>query len=157
MAVTNSTVALDPVTQADGSRWAAETHEAASGPVSFYYLLPAGGDGTAIMQGRVASVNADLADREYERLVERDARPVLVENTAAQFAARLREDFREGRRERACYLAWWLLRRIAAGEITDAQCRTAFGLTVTQWNNTKTSTLTPRSDAYAAMLLAEAI
>ena len=157
MAVTNSTIALDPVTQRDGSRWVTETHETSARPVVFYYLLSSVSDATAIMQGRVAAVNEQLADREYREAVELDARPVLVENTAAQFATRLREDFREGRRERACYLAWWLLRRIAAGDITDAQARSAFGLTVTQWNNIKTNTLTPRSDAYAAMLLAEAI
>jgi hypothetical protein len=31
-----------------------------------------------------------------------------------------------------------VLARIAAGDITDAQCRTAFGLNTTQWNALKT-------------------
>lgn len=157
MAVTNSTFALDPVIQRDGSRWVTEMHLWAGKPVTLHYLLPPGGDAAAVMQERVSSVNQQLAANEYAKAVERDTRPVLTENTAAQFAARLREDFRSNRGERACYLAWWLLRRIAAGDVTDAQCRAAFGLTLTQWNNIKTNTLTPRSDTYAAIIAAEAI
>jgi hypothetical protein len=34
-------------------------------------------------------------------------------------------------------LARWLLARIAANDITDNQCRNAFGLTVLQWTTLK--------------------
>lgn len=62
----------------------------------------------------------------------------LKHQTAAQLAARFRARFRAARRDEACRMAAWLLDRIDAGDFTDAQVRTAFGLTVTQYNNLKT-------------------
>lgn len=63
---------------------------------------------------------------------------ILKHQTAQQFIARLREAFRNGERDRCVQLARFVLSRIQAGDITDAQCRTAFGLTTTQWNALKT-------------------
>lgn len=34
-------------------------------------------------------------------------------------------------------IARFILARLQAGDITDAQCRSAFGLTSNQWNNLK--------------------
>ncbi len=58
--------------------------------------------------------------------------------TAAQFAARLRERYRSASREEAARIATRILNRIDAGDLTDTQVRTAFGLTVTQYNALKT-------------------
>lgn len=63
---------------------------------------------------------------------------LLKHQTAAQFVARFREAYRNAERERCVRMARWLLSAIQAGDVTDAQCRTAFGLNVTQWNNLKT-------------------
>ena len=63
---------------------------------------------------------------------------LLKHQTAEQFIARLREAYRNSERERLVLIAKWLLARIQAGDVTDAQCRTAFGLNVTQWNALKT-------------------
>ncbi len=63
---------------------------------------------------------------------------LLKHQTAAQFISRFREAYRNADRERLVQLAKFIISRIAAGDITDAQCRTAFGLTVTQWNTLKT-------------------
>lgn len=63
---------------------------------------------------------------------------LLKHQTAEQFVARFREGFRTVDRERAVLYARFIISRIQAGDITDAQCRTAFGLNVTQWNNLKT-------------------
>jgi hypothetical protein len=63
---------------------------------------------------------------------------ILKHQTAAAFIARFREAYRNSDRERCIQLARFILARIQAGDITDAQCRTAFGLTTTQWNNIKT-------------------
>lgn len=63
---------------------------------------------------------------------------MLKHQTAAQFIARFREAYRNGERDRVIQLARFVISRIQAGDITDAQCRTAFGLNVTQWNNLKT-------------------
>lgn len=62
----------------------------------------------------------------------------LKHMTATQFAARLREAYRNGERARLVIIARFILARIAAADITDAQCRTAFGLTGPQWNALKT-------------------
>ncbi len=62
----------------------------------------------------------------------------LKHQTQAQFIARFREAYRNADKERLARLAKWLLARIAAGDITDAQARNAFGLTVQQWNTKKT-------------------
>ena len=63
---------------------------------------------------------------------------LLKHQTAAQFITRFREAYRNSDRERLVQLAKWLLARIQASDVTDAQCRTAFGLNVTQWNALKT-------------------
>jgi hypothetical protein len=63
---------------------------------------------------------------------------LLKHQTAEQFVARVRAAYRDGDAEVVIKIARFILARIAAGDITDAQCRTAFGLNATQWNNLKT-------------------
>ena len=74
--------------------------------------------------------------------------------TPAQFAARLRERYRNASREEACGIAKWILDHLEAGDFTDAQLRNAFGLTVTQWNTLKTK-LTNLRTAYEAVMAAK--
>ena len=78
----------------------------------------------------------------------------LRHQTAAQFAARLRERFRSAEREEAARLATWIIERIAAGDITDAQVRTAFGLSAAQYSALKTRLQTLR-DHWAAVRAAK--
>ena len=70
--------------------------------------------------------------------------------TAAQFAARLRERYRTATREEAARIATWVLARIEAGDLTDAQVRSAFGLTTQQYTGLKARMSTLR-DAYRAV------
>jgi hypothetical protein len=63
---------------------------------------------------------------------------LLKHQTAQEFIARFRQAYRNGERERLVQLAKFIISRIQAGDITDAQCRNAFGLTTTQWNTMKT-------------------
>jgi len=63
---------------------------------------------------------------------------ILNHQTAAQFIARFREAYRHASRDELVRLSIFILNRIASGDITDAQCRSAFNLTTTQWNNLKT-------------------
>ena len=63
---------------------------------------------------------------------------LLKHQTAAQFIARFREAYRNSDRDRVIQLARFIISRIQAGDITDAQARNAFGLNTTQWNNLKT-------------------
>ena len=62
----------------------------------------------------------------------------LRHQTPAQFAARLRLRFKNATKVEAARIATWIMDRLDAGDITDAQMRTVFGLTLTQWNNLKT-------------------
>jgi hypothetical protein len=63
---------------------------------------------------------------------------LLKHQTASEFISRFRAAYRNAERERLVVMARWVLASIAAGDITDAQCRTAFGLSTTQWNALKT-------------------
>lgn len=79
---------------------------------------------------------------------------LLKHQTAAQFIARFREAYRNSDRERCIQLARFVISRIQAGDLTDAQVRNAFGLTTTQWNNLKTkmnSWITAENTAKAAV------
>ncbi len=154
MTVVSSQVTYEGA-QADGSRWCREVHAISDGSeVVYTYLTPPGFDAAPVALARAARVAEWLADSEAAENVERDGPLTMVHQTGAEFAARLREMVRNVSRERACYIAWWLLRRIAAGHVTDAQCRAVFGMTTTAWNTFKTNTLTPRSNAWAAIIAA---
>lgn len=63
---------------------------------------------------------------------------LLKHQTVEQFVARVRAAYRDGDSARVIAVARFLIARIQAGDLTDAQCRTAFGLNNTQWNNLKT-------------------
>lgn len=63
---------------------------------------------------------------------------LLKHQTVSQFVARVREAYRNGERERLVQIAKFLITSIQSGDLTDAQCRAAFGLNTTQWNNLKT-------------------
>lgn len=84
---------------------------------------------------------------------------VLKHQTTAEFATRFWNrlyfvwKLDAGRRDR---MVWWLLERIAAGDITDTQarnsCNSVLGrsYTATTWTTFKTATLQPLHDRYAA-------
>jgi len=76
--------------------------------------------------------------------------PILLKHqTPSQFIARLREAYRQSDKERTAQLARWVLAKLQTGDVTDTQLRTAFGLTVTQWNNLKTKMTNLRNAANA--------
>ena len=62
---------------------------------------------------------------------------LLKHQTAEAFVARVRAAYRDGTPPRLILVAKFILARIQAADITDAQCRTAFGLNATQWTNLK--------------------
>ena len=160
MAVTSSTATFEGA-QRDGSRWCSEVHVMSAGqPVIYRYLVPAGttqSSVNAIATARAAQVATDMADMEAAANYARDAAPTLLHQTAAQFAARIRERFRAGTQTEACQIAWWLLRRISAGHVTDAQCQTAYGMSAAQWTTFKSGTATPRSNAWVTVLAAGSV
>lgn len=62
---------------------------------------------------------------------------ILKHQTPQAFIARVRQAYRDGDRARLVQIARFLIGRVQAGDVTDAQLRTAFGLNVTQWNALK--------------------
>jgi hypothetical protein len=86
----------------------------------------------------------------------------LSHQTGAEFAlrfwARVQRARRQGDQAEYHRLIQWLLAKIAAADITDAQARTAFNsafgraLTAAQWTTLKTSRLQPMATRHAAML-----
>lgn len=62
---------------------------------------------------------------------------LLKHQTTAAFVARMRAAYRDGNAARVVRIARFIIGRIQAGDITDAQCRTAFGLNTTQWTTLK--------------------
>ena len=63
---------------------------------------------------------------------------ILKHQTAEAFITRVRQAYRDGNSEQIVKIARFLIARIQAGDVTDAQLRTAFGLNTTQWNALKT-------------------
>lgn len=63
---------------------------------------------------------------------------ILKHQTPEAFIARVRQAYRDGNSEQLVKIARFLIARVQAGDVTDAQLRTAFGLNVTQWNALKT-------------------
>lgn len=63
---------------------------------------------------------------------------LLKHQTVEQFVTRLREAYRNSEQERNIRLGEFIISKIQAAEITDAQCQKAFGKTVAQWNKLKT-------------------
>lgn len=155
MPVTASSFTYDGPAQLDGSRMVIERHQCSGQPdVVFTYFAPAGFDPSTVLNGRAAQVNQALTDAEASANMANDAAPATAEQTMTAFLQAMRAAYKASDRADTCRLAWWLLRRIAAGQITDAQCQTAFGRTATQWTNFKTNTLTPQSNAWAAVIAA---
>ena len=63
---------------------------------------------------------------------------VLKHQTTTEFVARVRSAYRDGDPTTLVKIARFIIARIQAGDLTDAQCSTAFGLNATQWTTLKT-------------------
>lgn len=63
---------------------------------------------------------------------------VLKYATLTQLGNAFRERYKNSKGQETAKLARWLLTRITDGTFTDAQVRTFFGLTTTQYNQMKT-------------------
>lgn len=63
---------------------------------------------------------------------------VLKHQTPEALLRRFRERFASSEKERCVEFGRALMERIAAGDLTEAQARAAFGYTVGQWNGLRT-------------------
>jgi len=153
MPVINSTYQVG-LALANGSRLVQETHTLNVGdPIIINYRAAVGTDYAAKMTARVARLNEQLAESEFALQLDRSGIN-LNHQTASEFAARLRERWRRSSQEQCARIAWWIIKRLNAGDVTDTQLRNAFGLTLTQWNALKTSKLIPMHDSWAVVLAA---
>jgi hypothetical protein len=149
MGIVSTTLAEDNHDQRDGSRYVQEFHSDAAGKVHrFEYRWRAGMDRAAIAAARAVQLAESVAEAEVASALAADAAPNIVQQTAAQFLARLREKYRGATREEAARIARWIVRRIDAGHVTEAQLRNAFNLSVAEWNTleAKMRTLASRLD-----------
>ena len=62
---------------------------------------------------------------------------ILKHQTVEAFVARVRAAYRDGNSEALVLISRFLIAAVQAGDITEAQIRSAFGLNVTQWNAVK--------------------
>ena len=78
----------------------------------------------------------------------------LKHATKTQLADAFRERYKRSSQVECARLATWLLNHIDAGDFTDAQVQSAFGLTTPQYNAMKTRFTNLRT-AYNAVLAAQ--
>jgi hypothetical protein len=135
MGIVSTTLAEDNHDQRDGSRYVQEFHTDDAGKVHrFEYRWRAGMDRAAIAAARAVQLAESVAEGEVTSALSVDVAPSIVQQTGAQFLARLREKYRGATREEAARIARWIVRRIDAGHVTAAQLRNAFNLSVAEWD-----------------------
>jgi hypothetical protein len=141
--------------QKDGRRDVIETHIDHLGTqYIFEYLWDGVADRDAILVARAASLLETLAIIEYTQRLQIDGWTPLQHQTGAEFADKLRAEYRVSSRERVCYLAWWLINRITEGTFTDAQVRNAFSMTTVAYTSFK-ARLQAAHDHWAAVITAQ--
>lgn len=104
--------------------------------IAFGREQPAQQDADAAGAALAASMNAQRADDDLERMVLQGTVSLRYQ-TGAQLAARFRAKFAAASQEQAARMAKWLLARVAAGDFTDTQVRAVFGMTTTQYTAAK--------------------
>lgn len=153
MGIVSSTYTVG-VAQVDGRRYVTERHTDANGtvwPVE-YGPVPVI-DYQATMTARATKLGVQLADNEAESLWTDGVWRTLTQQTASELATRFRTAYQAATDLKAARMAWWIIERINAGNFTDAQVRTAFGMTTTQYTAMKTR-MTTLHDQYAAVVAA---
>jgi hypothetical protein len=155
MSIVSSVFAVSQA-QNDGRAWVRETHtDNVSIAHIVDYLAAAGADYTAIMTARAPKIALAIAEAEYLIKVNTDATPLpLLYQTGAEFADRFRSEYKDANQVLAAMRAYWIIERINAGDLTDLQVRTAFGMTTTQYNSLKSTKLTPQHDFWVGVLAA---
>ena len=164
MPVTSSSYTVGNA-QKDGRSYVTETHTLQVGaPVIVEYLAAVGTDYTAVMNGRVPIINAQLVLQEQNNVIASDPAALnLVEQTAATFAlafwTAVQASFSAGDKVLYARLLWWLYEMYNAGFITATQALNSFNsaygrsLTLTQFNtNIVQARIVPAHARYAAMM-----
>jgi len=119
-----------------GSQWFVVEHhtDSVAGVHSWRYTPSKSVDLNAKLAEHAVHLQEQLVDEEVKRALEVDAAPVIVHQTGAQFLLRLRELYRDSRKEICAWIARWIVNRLNAGELTAAQMMNVFNLSAPQWN-----------------------
>lgn len=133
MAIVSSIIDFDHA-QKDGRRLVRERHTDNQGAVSIVnYVAETSANASTIMAGRVATLEAMLIAWELDWIATNlPEPPVLKYVTITQLGAYVRARFKDAKGPEVGRVAAWLLNR------TDAQLRTAFGITQGQLDALKT-------------------
>lgn len=155
MAITSSEITED-VVQVDGRRHVCERHVDHAGLIHFIrYMAEAAANISEIMAARVASIEAELKERELRRAIRAAledgpaVQPTLNWSTNTEFGLALREFYKTAVQRDTCRIGWY----VTQFNLTDNQLRTFFGLTAGQVTAARTK-LTALSDQYVALLTA---
>lgn len=103
-----------------------------------------------------AGLNATLAKQEVTAWINGpiDLPVIMRDATKADYAAGIRQAYKEFTKEELWRLAYKLYERYQARDFTAAQLRTAFGMTTPQFNDFAKNKLIPAHDRYAELLAA---
>jgi hypothetical protein len=142
-----SSVIIKTWPQIDGSAWVIEEHEDEAGEIHRrQYKASPSIDRDKVLADRAIKLDEVLRRKETLFHLSHDRTPVFRLLTGAQFLARLRAIYLDGKTEQIARIATWLMNRLDAGDVTDLQLRTAFGLNTTQWNTLKAKMQALRAD-----------
>ena len=138
--IVSSVLDADTAPQKDGRTYVRELHTDSVGATyRFEYLASPSMDRNAIMLARAATLIPDAQTREMLLAIALDLPLASLQySTPAQAAAFVRAHYQQATRNELALTAQWILDRITAGEVTDAQVANAFNLTTAQWNTLKT-------------------
>lgn len=147
-----SSVIAETALQRDGRRYVREHHTDHLGALwPRSYLAGAADDLTVAMAAYAVILVDQLRDAEIARNIAavladgRNAATTTLYSTAAENFAALRERYAGMTRTEAIFAGDFL------ASLTDAQLRTAFGMTQAQVNSLRTSKLTPATNAAATI------
>ena len=155
MAITSSTI-IEDIAQVDGRRHVCERHVDHAGLIHFIrYMAEAAANISATMAARVASIEAELKERELRRAVRAAledgpaVQPTLNWSTNTEFGLALRAFYQTSTQRDACRIGWY----VTQFNLTDNQLRTFFGLTAQQVTAARTK-LNSLSSQYETLLTA---
>jgi hypothetical protein len=139
-------------------KWQALVTLVDSGVPSSFFLKfssqPTTQDATDAATVLVARLNEQYADSEFSRAVLASTRLPLNYETATAAATRFRTRYKIATALEASRLAYWIIERIVAGDYTDTQIRSVFGLTTTQYTAMKARMQTLHDDWVAVLVAA---
>lgn len=138
-------------------RWIAQVRLSTGGDECSIFLdylqEPSAAQVQADAEAQAAALNENAAEGELQGMILLGDWHAPQFQTGAQLAARFRADYLTATQVQAYRMAYWIIERIATGDLTDTQVRNAFSLNTSQYTALK-SRLQTRHDALVTMLAA---